>query len=280
MPNAIQTKLTDYDGFVDKFVPKKTTDDCYTPQAVYDEVLKFVGELTDLTGREIVRPFWPGGDFERFDYPKGCIVVDNPPFSIYAKIVRFYLANHIDFFLFAPALTQTVMNAEVCYVICMAEVTYQNGAVVRTSFTTNLVPDKRIMVSGSLYRRIVDVQVNDTKQLTKFEYPDNLITCATMGKIAARGVDFEVPSASCAYVRRLDNMPGKNGLFGAGFLLSDRATAVKLDAERRAREIKELGGVDSSSVVIGLSEREKAVVDIINRQECRQDAQTAKCNEK
>lgn len=88
MPNAIQTKLTDYDGFVDKFVPKKTTDDCYTPQAVYDEV----------------------------------------------------------------------------------------------------------------------------------------------------------PSASCAYVRRLDNMPGKNGLFGAGFLLSDRATAVKLDAERRAREIKELGG--------------------------------------
>ena len=172
------------------------------------------------------------------------------------------------------------MNAEVCYVICMAEVTYQNGAVVRTSFTTNLVPDKRIMVSGSLYRRIVDVQVNDTKQLTKFEYPDNLITCATMGKIAARGVDFEVPSASCAYVRRLDNMPGKNGLFGAGFLLSDRATAVKLDAERRAREIKELGGVDSSSVVIGLSEREKAVVDIINRQECRQDAQTAKCNEK
>ena len=26
----------DYDGFVEKFKPKKTTDDCYTPPAVYD----------------------------------------------------------------------------------------------------------------------------------------------------------------------------------------------------------------------------------------------------
>lgn len=267
MPNAIQTKLTDYDGFVDKFVPKKTTDDCYTPKAVYDEVLKYVGEIADTEGRPIVRPFWPGGDFERYDYPKGCIVVDNPPFSIYAKIVRFYLAHNIDFFLFAPALTQTVMNAEVCYVICMAEVTYENGAVVRTSFTTNLVPDKRVMVSGSLYRRIIDVQAHDSKPATKYEYPDSIITCATMGKIAARGVDFSVPSSSCCYVRRLDNMPGKSGLFGAGFLLSDAATTVKMDAERKAREIKELGGVEERIVKIELSERERAVVEIINNQQ-------------
>ena len=238
MPNAIQTKLTDYDGFVDKFVPKKTTDDCYTPKAVYEEVLKYVGEIADTEGRPIVRPFWPGGDFERYDYPKGCIVVDNPPFSIYAKIVRFYLAHNIDFFLFAPALTQTVMNAEVCYVICMAEVTYENGAVIRTSFTTNLVPDKRVMVSGSLYRRIIDVQAHDSKPVKMDEYPDNIITCATMGKIAARGVDFSVPSSSCCYVRRLDNMPGKSGLFGAGFLLSDAATTVK----RKARESRNWGG--------------------------------------
>ena len=31
-------KFHDYDAFVDKFVPKKTTDDCYTPQPVYDAV--------------------------------------------------------------------------------------------------------------------------------------------------------------------------------------------------------------------------------------------------
>lgn len=31
-------KLNDYDGFVEKFKPKRTTDDCYTPPAVYEAV--------------------------------------------------------------------------------------------------------------------------------------------------------------------------------------------------------------------------------------------------
>ncbi|MFR0556541.1 hypothetical protein [Pseudoscardovia radai] len=50
----------------------------------------------------IVRPFWPGTDYERAQYPDGCVVVDNPPFSILAKIIRFYQAHGIRFFLFAP----------------------------------------------------------------------------------------------------------------------------------------------------------------------------------
>lgn len=29
-----QLSFTDYEGFVEKFKPKKTTDDCYTPPAV------------------------------------------------------------------------------------------------------------------------------------------------------------------------------------------------------------------------------------------------------
>lgn len=28
----------EYDAFVEKFTPKKTTDDCYTPPLVYDAV--------------------------------------------------------------------------------------------------------------------------------------------------------------------------------------------------------------------------------------------------
>lgn len=140
----------DYEEFVEKFKPKKTTDDCYTPKAVYDIVLEYVNGITPLDGRQIVRPFWPGGDFENFDYPEGCIVIDNPPFSIYSKIVRFFLERDIDFFLFAPGLTQRVANADVCYVAAMAEVTYENGAVVRTSFTTNLIKDYRLMTAPKL----------------------------------------------------------------------------------------------------------------------------------
>lgn len=37
--NAVQAKLTDYDGFVEKFKPKLTTDDCYTPPQIY-EIIK------------------------------------------------------------------------------------------------------------------------------------------------------------------------------------------------------------------------------------------------
>lgn len=31
-------QLSEYDAFVEKFKPKKTTDDCYTPANVYDAV--------------------------------------------------------------------------------------------------------------------------------------------------------------------------------------------------------------------------------------------------
>ena len=31
-------KLNDYDAFVENFKPKRTTDDCYTPPAVYEAV--------------------------------------------------------------------------------------------------------------------------------------------------------------------------------------------------------------------------------------------------
>lgn len=33
-----KTQFDDYEGFVNKFKPKKTTDDCYTPDWVYEFV--------------------------------------------------------------------------------------------------------------------------------------------------------------------------------------------------------------------------------------------------
>ena len=133
-----------YEQFTEKFVPKRTTDDCYTPETVYEAVKTWAVENMHLEGREIVRPFWPGGDYKSFAYPEKCVVIDNPPFSIYAEIVRFYISQGIDFLLFAPSLTQFVFDADVCYICTHNEITYTNGAVVRTGFTTNLIPDIRI----------------------------------------------------------------------------------------------------------------------------------------
>ena len=107
----------DYDGFVEKFKPKKTTDDCYTPPDVYDCVSDWACERFGIDPSGIVRPFWPGGDYESFDYPEGCTVLDNPPFSILSKICEFYLDRGIGFFLFAPALT-ALSGAKTCMRTC------------------------------------------------------------------------------------------------------------------------------------------------------------------
>ena len=67
----------DYDGFVEKFKPKKTTDDCYTPPEAYEVVAGWVEEKYGVDRSDMVRPFYPGGDYEAFEYPDGCCVVGN-----------------------------------------------------------------------------------------------------------------------------------------------------------------------------------------------------------
>ena len=66
-----RAKFEDYDAFVEKFKPKKTTDDCYTPPEIYDVVADYVTERFGVRRADMVRPFYPGGDFEAFDYPDG-----------------------------------------------------------------------------------------------------------------------------------------------------------------------------------------------------------------
>lgn len=86
-----------YEQFVEKFKPKKTTDDCYTPPLIYDGVADWVCTEYGINRDAFCRPFYPGGDYETFDYT-GKIVVDNPPFSILSKILRFYIERNIKFF--------------------------------------------------------------------------------------------------------------------------------------------------------------------------------------
>ena len=211
----------DYDGFLKKFEPKKTTDDCYTPADVYDAVLRFVGTLVDMAGREVVRPFWPGGDYQKYPYPENCVVVDNPPFSIYSQIVRWYLSRGIDFFLFGPHLTIFVRNADVTYFISGSTITYANGAVVNTSFVTNLTPGVRVWLNPAL-KSAIDACAPPAKIVPKNTYPDELITAATLGKIIARGVELKIASEECAWVSNIESLArvGKS-IFGGGIYFPD-----------------------------------------------------------
>ena len=257
--------LEDYDGFVEKFKPKKTTDDCYTPSAVYDAILGWLRENVDIEGREIVRPFYPGGDFERFEYPKGCVVVDNPPFSIIAKICRWYMAHKIDFFLFAPHLTLfSCRNIEWTCIVTNAPIIYENGANVNTSFAGNLFGDIRVMTAPKLRRRIVETCNQDRKQnrkqVPKYRYPYNVTSAAMLGKITPY-VDFVVRSSECRFISRLDSQIGGAGIFGGGVLLSNAKAAEKAAAEKAAAE----KAAERESIVWGLSDRERRIIDELSK---------------
>ena len=227
-------KSKTYEEFVEKFKPKRTTDDCYTPPEVYAEVLRFANEIADIKGRPVVRPFWPGGDFKSYDYPEGCVVIDNPPFSIYASIVRWYLANGIDFLLFAPTLTQAITGADVCYIISGANITYENGARIPTGFTTSLLPGLRVWVNGSIGKRIESLQKREKpkKTVKAYRWPDNATSIARLKKLSVHGVELKIQASECEYASKV----GGIDVFGTGLLLSSKAAAEKAAAEKAAEK--------------------------------------------
>lgn len=136
--STMQTKSTNYEDFVDKFKPKLTTDDCYTPDNIYAQVVAFVASTYDVPSASFTRPFWPGADYTKHDYTNK-IVVDNPPFSCLSEIINYYNDNNIKYFLFAPALTCFNHLNKCDIVLIRPNIIYNNGAQVRTAFVTNLV---------------------------------------------------------------------------------------------------------------------------------------------
>ena len=240
-----QEQIEDYEGFLEKFAVKKTTDDCYTPEPVYQAVIDFVRTLTPLDGRTIVRPFYPGGDYETYEYPANCIVIDNPPFSILAKILKFYDLHGVPFFLFAPALTLFSPNIDATFIISDVTITYENGAKVPTGFITNVIPDLRLWCCPEIGDAIERAQAAPPSTKKPFVYPDNIVTAATLRKIPAHGVSLKIPKTACRFIRDSESaVRAGRGLFGGGYLLSDRAAAERAAAERRGATVLELSPME------------------------------------
>ena len=235
----------EYQEFLEKFEAKKTTDDCYTPDNIYDVVKKWCIERYGLKGKKIIRPFYPGGDYQKEDYSGDCVVLDNPPFSIISEICEWYTERNIQFFMFAPALTLLgIARGTMNYVACCVGVTYANGANVSTSFVTNL-GNKKIVASAELHELVEEANKENLrkmhKELPKYSYPDEVLTATMLGYMAAHGTSLEIEAKDVHFIRALDSQKesGK-GLFGSGFLLSERAAAEKAAAEKIDTNIWEL----------------------------------------
>ena len=248
-------KSKTYEEFVEKFKPKKTTDDCYTPPEIYEVIKNWACKKYGIKPDKIIRPFWPGGDYQGMDYPEGCVVLDNPPFSMLAKICDFYLERGIQFFLFAPSLTCfSSKNSwdKTSHIICDCTIEYENGAIVKTSFITNYEADITAQTAPELTKLVNDktaeLRKEKAKQLPKYDYPDYLVTAAMLQKMSRYGVDFKIHRRDCVMIRRLDaqKATGK-AIFGAGLLLSEKAAAEKAAAttydlsEREVTIIQKLG---------------------------------------
>ena len=258
----------EYQAFLEKFEAKKTTDDCYTPDNIYDVVKKWCIERYGLKGKKIIRPFYPGGDYQKEDYSGDCVVLDNPPFSIISEICEWYTERNIPFFMFAPALTLLgIARGTMNYVACCVGVTYANGANVSTSFVTNL-GNKKIVASAELRELIEEANKENLrkmhKELPKYSYPDEVLTATMLGYMAAHGTSLEIEAKDVHFIRALDSQKesGK-GLFGSGFLLSEKAAAEKAAAEKAAAEKAAAEKVDTN--IWELSDREREIVKSLGK---------------
>ena len=141
-------------------------------------------------------------------------------------------------------------------VITGNQIVYENKAVVATSFVTNLGKFK-IDVDSVLYRRIQDIVETENKKMKrlKYTYPDEVLTTTTIQKLAGREIDLRIKEEDCCFIRVLDSQrKAKKALYGAGFLLSEKATAEKKAAEKKAAE-------KNKTIIWELSDREKEIIE-------------------
>ena len=251
--------FSNYEGFVEKFEAKKTTDDCYTPPAIYKIVLDYVAERYDLTGKRILRPFYPDGDYQAIKYGPEDVVIDNPPFSIITQICRYYIARGVPFFLFAPHLTLFSAGLDCTHIVAGCNVVYENGAIVKTSFLSNMMAELLVIGSPELFEKVEHINQGAKPKKPKYEYPANILTVSQVGYMVERGVPFEVSKRSAKHYRQMDaqKQHGKT-LFGSGFIISDAAAAEKAAAEKAAAE---KAAAEKENVIIWpLSKREREII--------------------
>ena len=265
---GIDEEDEEYKEFIEKFKAKKTTDDCYTPNIVYDAVAAWVEKEYNVKREKFVRPFYPGGDYQAHKYKQGDIVVDNPPFSILSEIIKFYDKKKIRFFLFAPSLvlfsSSSSSSSSSSAIVAYCEITYENGATIRTSFLTNLEDEEIRARTAPELNEAVRIANNENlkeqrREVPKYEYPPEVLTAAMMGQWSMHGVDYKLTKKDSHHIRALDEQKKQGkAIFGSGYLISEKAAAEKAAAEKAAAE--KAAAEKTAAEKWRLSEEEMAIV--------------------
>ena len=194
-------------------------------------------------------------------------MLDNPPFSILTKICKFYLDRKIRFFLFAPSLTAFFGRDIVLrmnHIICDADITYENGAIVRTAFVTSYGADVVAQTEPRLGKAIADamkiINAERKKEPPKYSYPDYVLTAAMLQRYSKYGVEMKVHRGECLAISALDEQREKGKtIYGGGLLISEKAAAEKAAAEKAAAE-------KAAAERWSLSPRERGIVRALSQE--------------
>jgi hypothetical protein len=97
------------------------------------------------------------------------------------------------------------------------------------------------------------------RQVPKYNYPYEVVTSSALGYLASHGVTLKIAHEDTFFVRSIESQKatGKT-LFGAGYLLSERAAAERAAAERAAAE--RAAAERAKATVWELSEREREII--------------------
>ena len=239
-----------------------TSDECYTPPAVYDTVLDYAVERYNLQGKHIVRPFIPGGDYQKYVYGKNDVVIDNPPFSITTKTVNWYIDHNIPFFLFINGLygvsLSRKLHGKVTVIVTNASVSFYhkpNNKVIRLGFVTNMEP-KNIIIRGdaTLTNRLNGLVKK--KSFKRYHYPDNFLKNNDILAALQRNVELKLTTDNCWFEDNLDYHKSRRlSVFGGGYLVND-----KLYNEFKESLKYDLPG----TYCVTLSAREQKIIEQLN----------------
>lgn len=232
-------KQMDYAAYVKKFLPNYvyTTDDTFTPPKVYQAVIDWLTMEGKTQGRRILRPFYPGGDFEAIDYQPGDFVVDNPPFSQMSRIVRFYQEHKIDFFLFYDRRYSLSYLRDGLTLIYINEgIEFENGALIVPAFVTNVFDGSAVYSSKTLNEMIKAGQVKQTEP--RNEYPDDVFSFTIFEKIAKLR-DYIIPHGNIARVKKLIDKSGRVWSTFGSIRVKDPVLLKEMKEMKEMQDIKD-----------------------------------------
>lgn len=264
----VRNDYTMFENMVIKQEHTKTTDECYTPQDVYDAVLAWATANCPEwpENAQVIRPFWPGMDYQTYEYPENCVVCDNIPFSKSKEILQWYTDAGIRYFLFVPTLTSIYACSlpSCCLVLADGRIRYENRACINTSFATNMIPGVALKTAPELHEAIKHIQ-KIKKRAVRYDcyvYPEDIATVKDLTAFVRHNVPIELPKTDVYYKHRAGYTSNpylkQPHPFGGMLLLSERAKEYLSEK----RTLMQKNPIETR---IMLGEKETRIIEEMNR---------------